>query len=157
VPDEDPKERVDRELLELLNELRVALPGVQVLFAFLLILPFTEGFRRVTTGQRAVYLGSLVATALATALLIAPSSYHRIHFRAGEKERMLFSANRMTIVGTIFLAIAMSQVVFLITDVVYDVLPASIVTGVVAGWLVWFWYGLPIMRHLSDKPKNKVR
>jgi hypothetical protein len=156
VPDEDPKERVDRELLELLNELRVALPGVQVLFAFLLILPFTEGFSSVTTGQRAVYLGSLVATALATALLIAPSSYHRIHFRAGEKERMLFSANRMAIAGTVFLAIAMSQVVFLITDVVYDVLPASIVTAVVAGWLVWFWYGLPIMRHLSDEPKSRV-
>lgn len=150
MPDEDPKERVDRELLELLNELRVALPGVQVLFAFLLILPFTERFSRVTTGQRAVYLGSLVATALATALLIAPSTYHRIHFRAGEKERMLFSANRMAIAGTIFLVIAMSQVVFLITDVVYNLLPASIVTGLVAGWFVWFWYGLPIMRHLSD-------
>jgi hypothetical protein len=156
VPDEDPKERVDRELLELLNELRVALPGVQVLFAFLLILPFTERFSRVTTGQRAVYLGSLVATALAAALLIAPSSYHRIHFRAGEKERMLFSANRMTIAGTVFLAIAMVQVVFLITDFVYDLLPASIVSGVVAGSLVWFWYGLPIARHLSDKPKNQV-
>jgi hypothetical protein len=156
VPDEDPKERVDRELLELLNELRVALPGVQVLFAFLLILPFTDAFSKVTTGQRAVYLGSLVATALATALLIAPSSYHRIHFRAGEKERMLFSANKMTIAGTVFLAIAVVQVVFLITDVVYDVLPASIVTGLVAGWFVWFWYGLPILRHLSDKPKNQV-
>ncbi|MGH2556813.1 MAG: DUF6328 family protein [Actinomycetota bacterium] len=157
MPDEDPKERVDRELLELLNELRVALPGVQVLFAFLLILPFTEGFRRVTTGQRAVYLGSLVATALATALLIAPSSYHRIHFRAGEKERMLFSANKMTIAGTVFLAVAVVQVVFLITDVVYDVLPASIVTGLVAGWFAWFWYGLPILRHLSDEPKSHAR
>jgi len=146
MPDEDPKERVDRELLELLNELRVALPGVQVLFAFLLILPFSDGFRRVTTGQRAVYLGSLVATALASALLIAPSTYHRIHFRAGEKERMLFSANRMAIAGTVFLAIAMVQVVFLITDVIYHLVPASIVTSLVAGWFVWFWYGLPILR-----------
>jgi hypothetical protein len=146
MPDEDPKEREDRELLELLNELRVALPGVQVLFAFLLILPFSDGFRRVTTGQRAVYLGSLVATALATALLIAPSTYHRIHFRAGEKERMLFSANRMAIAGTVFLAIAMVQVVFLITDVIYHLVPASIVTSLVAGGFVWFWYGLPILR-----------
>jgi VIT1/CCC1 family predicted Fe2+/Mn2+ transporter len=156
MPDEDLKERVDRELLELLNELRVALPGVQVLFAFLLILPFSQGFSEVTTGQRAVYLGSLVATALATALLIAPSTYHRIHFRAGEKERMLFSANRMSIVGTVFLAIAIFLVVFLITDVVYDLLPASIVSGVVAGFFVWFWYGLPVLRLLSDKPKSKV-
>ena len=156
MPDEDPKERVDRELLELLNELRVALPGVQVLFAFLLILPFSQGFAEVTTGQRAVYLGSLVATALATALLIAPSTYHRIHFRAGEKERMLFSANRMSIVGTVFLAIAIFQVVFLITDVVYDLLPASIVTGGVAGFFVWFWYGLPVLRLSSDKRKSKV-
>jgi Family of unknown function (DUF6328) len=157
MPDEDPKERVDRELLELLNELRVALPGVQVLFAFLLILPFSDGFRRVTTGQRAVYLGSLVATALATALLIAPSTYHRIHFRAGEKERMLFSANRMAIAGTVFLAIAMVQVVFLITDVIYHVVPASIVTSVVAGWFVWFWYGLPILRHTSGREKGTGR
>jgi hypothetical protein len=155
MPDEDPKERVDRELLELLNELRVVLPGVQVLFGFLLILPFSQGFANVTTAQRAVYLGSLLATALATALLIAPSTYHRIHFRAGEKERMLFSANRMAIAGTVFLAIAMVQVVFLVTDVIYHLVPASIVTGLIAGWFVWFWYGLPIYRHVSGQGKKR--
>ena len=153
MPEEDSKERADRELIELLNELRVVLPGVQVLFAFLLIVPFSPGFDEVTSTQRAVYFGSFVATAVATALLIAPSAYHRIHFRAGERERMLPSANRMAITGTVFLAIAMIGVVFLITDLLYDMLPASITTGLVAGWFIWFWYGLPVMRHFSDKPK----
>jgi hypothetical protein len=155
VPEEDSKERADRELIELLNELRVVLPGVQVLFAFLLVVPFSPGFEEVTSSQRAVYFGSFVSAAVATALLIAPSAYHRIHFRAGERERMLPSANRMVIAGTVFLAIAMIGVVFLITDLLYDLLPASITTGLVAGWFAWFWYGLPVMRHLSDEPKRR--
>jgi hypothetical protein len=151
VPDEDAKERADRELIELLNELRVALPGVQVLFAFLLIVPFSPGFDDVTSTQRAVYFGSFVAATLAAALLIAPSTYHRIHFRAGERQRMLPSANRMAIAGTVFLAISMIGVVFLITDLLYDLLLASIATALVAGFFVWFWYGLPILRHLSGR------
>ena len=100
MPDEGPKERVDRELIELLNELRVALPGVQVLFAFLLILPFSQRFREVTSAQRGVYFGAFVCTAVATALFIAPSSYHRLQFRQKDKERMLLSANKMAIAGT---------------------------------------------------------
>jgi hypothetical protein len=155
VPEEDSKERADRELIELLNELRVALPGVQVLFAFLLVVPFSPGFDEVTTAQRAVYFGSFVAAALATALLIAPSTYHRIHFRAGERQRMLPSANRMAIGGSVFLAIAMIGVVFLITDVLYDLRPASIATTLVAGFFLWFWYGLPILRHFSARSRNQ--
>ena len=80
--DEDDKARVDRELIELLNELRVALPGVQVLFAFLLILPFSQGFAKTTTTQRDVYFVTLLCTVTASALLIAPSAYHRLHFRS---------------------------------------------------------------------------
>ena len=151
MPDEDPKERVDRELIELLNELRVALPGVQVLFAFLLIVPFSQGFGRMTSAQRGVYFGAFVATALATALFIAPSSYHRLRFRQKDKERMLLTANKMAIFGTVFLAIAIVAVVFLVTDVLYRVTYASLATGLIAGWFFWFWYGLPLLRR-GDGP-----
>src|SRR5438093_3337436 len=114
VPDEDSrarleqslegeKQRVDRELIELLNELRVALPGVQVLFAFLLIVPFSNGFSEVTSLQRDAYFGAFLCTALATALLIAPSTYHRLHFRALNKEQLIFTSNRLSIAGSALL------------------------------------------------------
>ncbi|HEY3208447.1 MAG TPA: DUF6328 family protein [Actinomycetota bacterium] len=157
MPDEDPKERIDRELIELLNELRVALPGVQVLFAFLLILPFSQGFSRVTSGQRAVYFGSFVCTAVATALFIAPSSYHRLQFRQRDKERMLFSANKMAIAGTVFLALAIVGVVFVITDFLYHLLWAAVATALVAGWFSWFWYGLPLLRRVSSEDTAQMK
>src|SRR5690349_11758680 len=96
---EDKQDRVNRELIELLNELRVALPGVQVLFAFMLVVPFSQGFSKVTVPQRWVYFGSFMCAAFGTALLIAPSSYHRLRFRHHDKERMLFASNRMAIGG----------------------------------------------------------
>ena len=151
-PGEDQSERVNRELIELLNELRVALPGVQVLFAFLLTVPFSQRFGQVTTAQRAVYYGAFVCAALATALLIAPSSYHRIHFRRRDKERMLFTSNRLAISGMGFLALATAGVVYLISDVLYHEAVASAVTAVIAGCFAWFWYGLPLSRRtLPDR------
>src|SRR3954468_8554123 len=92
-------ERVDRNLTELLNEVRVALPGVQVLFAFLLVVPFNQRFLELTTAERWVYYAALLSTALAAALLIAPSSYHRLRFRQGDKEQMLFTSNRLLVSG----------------------------------------------------------
>jgi hypothetical protein len=148
-PGEGPKERVDRELIELLNELRVALPGVQVLFAFLLTVPFQQGFARLSPLQRGVYVTSFLSAALATALLIAPSSYHRLRFRHGDKERMLFSSNRMVIGGMALVALAMTGAVFVITDVVFGIPAASGVTAGIAGWFAWFWYGLPILRRVT--------
>jgi hypothetical protein len=148
---EDEKARIDRELIELLNELRIVLPGVQVLFAFLLILPFSQGFARVTQTQRAVYFGSFVCAALATALFIAPSTYHRLRFREKDKERMLFTANKLAIAGTGLLMVATAGVVYLITDVLYHILTASLVTAAIAGWFAWFWYGLPISRRVVDE------
>ncbi len=158
VPREDPKERVDRELIELLNELRVALPGVQVLFAFLLILPFTQGFERITALQRAVFVASVLFTAVASVLLIAPSSYHRLRFRQRDKERMLFTSNKLAIVGMIALAAAMTLTVFLVTDVVLNDLVAALFTAAVAVTFGWFWYGLPLSRRvpaLQDEPEGE--
>jgi uncharacterized protein DUF6328 len=148
---ETDKERIDRELIELLNELRVALPGVQVLFAFLLTVPFTQRFSQVTEVERDVFFGSFLCTAVATAFLIAPSAYHRIRFRAGdqEKERMLFTANRLAIVGTVFLALAITGVVFLITDLLFGSLMTALVTAAAVGLIAWLWYGLPLTRRLA--------
>jgi Family of unknown function (DUF6328) len=148
---EDKKDRIDRELIELLNELRVVLPGVQVLFAFLLTVPFTQRFETVTEGQRAVYFGSFICTALATALFIAPMAYHRLRFRERDKERMLFTANRLAISGTVLLVMAIAGAVYLITDLLYHVTAASLVTAAVTAWFTWFWYGLPLTRKARDE------
>ncbi len=140
-----PESKQDRELIELLNELRVALPGVQVLFAFLLVVPFSQGFPKVTSDQKAVYFASFLCTTMATAFLISPTSYHRLRWRAKDKERMLITSNRLTIIGTAFLALAIACVVYFITDFLYSGLTV-IVTAVVAAVFAWLWYGLPLMR-----------
>ena len=140
----------DRELIELLNELRVALPGVQVLFAFLLVVPFSQGFAKVTSTQKAVYFAAFIFTALATAFLISPTSYHRLRWRAKDKEQMLITSNRLTIAGTACLALAISCVVYFITDFLYSNLSA-LVTGAIALILAWLWYGLPLARAARDE------
>lgn len=147
---EDAKQRVDRELIELLQELRVAIPGVQVLFAFLLTLPFAQGFGKLGGIERGAYLTSLLCAAAATALLIAPSAYHRLSFREGEKERMLFASNRMSITGLALLAIAISAAVFVIVGVVLGRTEGAVITALTALWFAWFWYGLPLARKLQS-------
>ena len=144
---EDDKERLDRELIELLNELRVTLPGVQVLFAFLLTVPFTQRFVQVTSTQKNIYFACVLCTAAATAFLIAPSAYHRIQFRARDKEQMVQTSNRLAIVGTAFLALAMVLVVLLITDVIFGGSSTWIFTAAVALVFAWLWFGLPLTRH----------
>ncbi len=94
-PGESPKQRHDRELIELLNELRVALPGVQVLFAFLLAVPFAQGWKKATDFQKDVFFVAFLATAIASALLIAPSSYHRLRWRVEDKGRIVRISNRL--------------------------------------------------------------
>jgi hypothetical protein len=150
-PDEDEKERVNRELIELLNELRVVLPGVQVLFAFLLTVPFSNGFSKMTGLQRDVYFAAFLTATVATILLIAPSTYHRIEFRRGNKERMLFTANRMVIAGTVFLAAAVSASVFVITDVLFHSSWAAATTAVTSAFAVATWYGLPLVRRMQQR------
>lgn len=145
-PDESDKERVDRELIELLNELRVALPGVQVLFAFLLVLPFQQGFSQIEDVARHVYFAALISSALASALLIAPSIYHRLNFRRKSKEQMLIDSNRMLIGGAVFVAIGIACAVFLITDVVYGPGAAGVVTILTLVVYAALWYVFPLLR-----------
>jgi hypothetical protein len=148
--DESKEEQLDRELIELLNELRVALPGVQVLFAFLLGVPFTQRFGEVTDIQKDVYFLTFLCTAIATALLIAPSAYHRLNWRRGDKEHLLVVSNRLAISGTAFLALAISGAVFVVTDILFDPTSAAVVAAVTAAFFGWFWYGLPLLRRLRD-------
>jgi len=147
---EDRKQRVDRELIELLNELRVALPGVQVLFAFLLIVPFSNGFPKMSSIQRDVYFVAFVCATLSAILLIAPTAHHRLRFRAKEKEQTLFRANRLAIVGLGFLAAAMSAVVFVITDVIFHEPWAALGSAAAAALFAWIWYVVPLSGRLSD-------
>src|SRR5262245_4563727 len=113
-PGESKKERVDRELIELLNEMRVALPGVQVLFAFLLTIPFTQRFGALNALQTAVYFSAFAMATVSSMLLIAPAIHHRVAWRLPDKEQMLVRAGRLTIAGTVALALAMTLAVFLI-------------------------------------------
>jgi Family of unknown function (DUF6328) len=148
---EDERERLNRELIELLNELRVALPGVQVLFAFLLAVPFQRRFPDLADRDRAVFYAALLATAFSTALLIAPSSYHRLRWRDHDKERLLVVSNRLTIAGLFFLAVSVTCVVFVISDFLYGLTAACPATAVIAIAFAVLWYALPLRRELKER------
>jgi hypothetical protein len=146
--EETKPERLDRELTELMQELRVLLPGVQVLFAFLLTVPFSVGFRSVTGAERALFFIALAATSVSAVLLIAPSARHRARFRDRDKEALIVSSNLLTVAATAFLATAMVAVVVLIGDYLYNWV-VGVVAGVVTFVLVgWFWYGWGISRNV---------
>jgi hypothetical protein len=143
---EDRKERVDRELIELLNELRVVLPGAQVLFAFLLSLPFLARFGALTRMDRDAYFAAFLCTAIGTVMFMAPSANHRMRFREYDKERMLLWFNRLVLIGSGFLAASIALVVFVVTDMLFTQMWASVVGGVMAAWVVIVWYVLPLLQ-----------
>jgi len=154
---ESEQERHNRELIELLNELRVALPGVQVLFAFLLAVPFANGFPRLSSTGRDVFFAAFIATALSTVLLIAPSSYHRLRWRQRDKERLLVASNLLTIAGLFCLAVAITCVVFVITDFLFHRAWASAFTAFIAAAFLVFWYGLPLAAAIQDYRQRSRR
>jgi Family of unknown function (DUF6328) len=148
--DENADERLNRELIELLNELRVALPGVQVLFAFLLTVPFSQRFTTLTSAQRGLYFATVVGTTVATGLFMAPTAYHRIRFRQGDKERLLRMANAFTIVGIGFLALSIALAVILTADLLFGIAAAVGVGLGVLGFLGWAWFAIPLFRRIRD-------
>ena len=147
--EESQEERVNRELIELLNELRVALPGVQVLFAFLLAVPFATGWQKVTAVQKDAYMVALLAALAGSVFLIAPSAWHRILFRNRDKEQLLRISNLFAITGAFFVAVGMSASVFLVTDVIYDDRTASIVTALAALLFALVWFAWPLARRFA--------
>jgi hypothetical protein len=147
---ETDEQRHNRELIELLNELRVALPGVQVLFAFLLAVPFANGFPKLSKLDRDIFFVAFIATALSTVLLIAPSSYHRLRWRQFDKERLLVVSNWLTIAGLALLAVAITCTVFVITDFLFHRSWAATFTAIVATAFLILWYGLPLGAAVRD-------
>ncbi len=147
--DETEEERLDRNLGELLQELRVALPGVQVLFAFLLAVPFQQNFTKISEFEKRVYFATLLLTALSAALLIAPSAYHRLTFRYQQKHRLVFVANRLAIAGLATLALAMTCAVMLITDILFGTVATIVTVAIVFATFVLLWGVLPLRRRFS--------
>src|SRR5690242_21302710 len=147
--DETEEERLDRNLSELLQELRVALPGVQVLFAFLLAVPFQQGFEKITPFQKGAYFGTLICTAISAVMLISPTAYHRLTFRYQQKRQLVFYANQFSIIGLIFLALAMTGAIVLITNYLFGA--TATVVMAVATVLVFgfFWFALPLRRRMQ--------
>jgi len=149
--EESLAERDDRNLVELVQELRVAGLGVQVLFGFLLSLPFTMGFTKLTGGERDLYLASLVLAALATLLLIGPVAYHRLVFRRGMKDQLVRFANGMAISGLAAVGAAVLASVLLVTEFVAGALAGAVITAVLACMLGGLWFAVPLA-HRRDRP-----
>jgi Family of unknown function (DUF6328) len=145
-----PERDLDQEWGELVEEHRLAMPGVQVLFAFLLVLPFQNRFDQVSTSQKYVYFSALVSATFAIVLLITPTSAHRIRWRQQDKEALLRLSTRTAIAATVFIAASMTASVYLITDVLFGLPAAAPVTAVVGAAFVGFWYGLPLWRRLRQ-------
>jgi membrane-bound acyltransferase YfiQ involved in biofilm formation len=148
--EETEHERLDRELNQLLNELRVAMPGVQVLFAFLLAVPFQQRFTAVTDFQRDVYFVTLLAAAAASALFIAPTAYHRLMFRARDKPMLINISSRLAVCGLACLALAMNGAVLLVTDVLFGSTTVAVTVAVTATLYVGLWFVLGLVRRFSD-------
>jgi hypothetical protein len=146
---ETPLERCDRNLIELLQEVRVAQTGVQVLFGFLLTVPFTVRFEAIAKTERAVYFVTLMLAGAAAMLLIAPTSHHRLLFRCGDKERLVMVANRYAIAGLVAVAATMVGAVLLVSLLVIGSIGAALASAAAAAGCAWCWYLEPLRRRRS--------
>jgi hypothetical protein len=145
---EDVKARLEREHNELLQELRSLIPGAQVLFGFLLAVSFTSQFGQLGDGQRYVYYGTLMATAIALVLFLAPASYHRLRFREGDKDYMLRKGNREAIAGTVASSLALTGVLYLVTVFVFGTVEAIAASVVFLAFTAWRWWSHALYRTL---------
>jgi hypothetical protein len=147
---DEEQERLNRQMAELLNELRVAMPGVQVLFGFLLTVPFQQRFQSVDDFQRDVYFVTLLAAATATAFLIAPSAYHRIAFGKHDKPRIIVVGTVQFVCGLVALAIAMNGAVLLVTDVLFQATTVVVTLAITASLFAWLWFGIGVWRRMRS-------
>jgi hypothetical protein len=150
---ESEEQRADRNLSDLLQELRVALPGVQVLFAFLLTVPFTQRFDQLSDFEEKLYFGVLISVALATVLLVAPTVGHRILFRRQQKEYLVTVANRLAMIGMFLLAVSMCGAIAVISAFLFGAATAVISTAVMAAAFLGFWFAGPLMRRAKLPPR----
>jgi NADH:ubiquinone oxidoreductase subunit 2 (subunit N) len=152
---EDPQERRNRQLDQLLQETRVVMPGVQFLFAFLLAVAFQQGFEKTTDFQKDVFLATMLCAAGAATCFIAPAAWHRILFEQKDKRHIITVANRFLIVGLIFLTAAMTGALVLVSDFVFDGATAVTVGVVVSLSISWFWFGAPYLRRAHDRRERR--
>ena len=152
--EESEQERINRELDQLLHELRVAMPGVQVLFAFLLTVPFQQRFAQVTEFQRTVYFATLLAAAAASALFIAPTAYHRLMFRERDKPKLVKISNQLTLAGLACLAAAMIGAVLLVTDLLFESGTVAITVALTAALFIGLWFVLGLTRRFAKDRSN---
>jgi hypothetical protein len=145
---EEEQERLNRQLTELLNELRVAMPGVQVLFGFLLAVPFQQRFESVSPFQRDVYFVTLLAAAVATAFLIAPSAYHRVAFQRHDRPHIIRVGTRQFLCGLVALAVAMNGAVMLVTDLLFHATTVIVTVACVSSLFAWLWFGYGLWRRV---------
>jgi len=149
--EESEQDRVNRELDQLLGELRVAMPGVQVLFAFLLTVPFQQRFAQATEFQRDVYFVTLLAAASASALFVAPTAYHRLMFRERDKPRLVAISSKLALAGLACLAIAMNGAMLLVTDVLFGRTTAVVTVALSSTLFVGLWFVLGLVRRFSKQ------
>ncbi len=147
---EEIKERLEREYSELFEEIRVLIPGAEVLFGFLLAIRFTQQFADLTSVQEYVYYATLLSTAVALVLLLAPAVHHRLRFREGDKEYLLRKANREAIAGSAAIALAFSGALFVVTDLVFSTVAAVVVTALFVAFTAWRWWAVALYRAQTD-------
>jgi predicted membrane channel-forming protein YqfA (hemolysin III family) len=152
---EDDQERRNRQLDQLLQETRVVMPGVQVLFAFLLAVVFQQGFEQTTTFQKDVFLATILASTGAAVCFIAPAAWHRILFEQQDKRHIIRVANRFVICGVGFLSLAMTLALILVCDVVFVSTTATIVGAVAGVSFAWFWFAAPLLRRHRDRDRAR--
>ena len=140
------EEKRDRQMMELLNELRVALPGVQFLLAFLLTVPFAQGFERITSFQKSIFYAALLFTAASVVFLIAPSATHRLRFHQNDRAFIVESANKYLIAGLACLAVALVLALVMVTDFLYDSWIVVAGPAIIALLLLGLWFVRPLLR-----------
>ena len=143
---EEEQERLNRQMMELLNELRVAMPGVQILFGFLLTVPFQQRFAQVTDFQQTVSFATLLCSAAAAAFLIAPSAYHRVMFQQQDKPNIIHIGTAQFLVGLVALALAMNGAVLLVTDVLFQAGTVAVTVALIASLYLSLWFGFGLVR-----------
>jgi predicted membrane channel-forming protein YqfA (hemolysin III family) len=150
------KERLEREHGELIQELRALIPGAQVLLGFLLAIRFTQQFADLTDTQRYVYYVTLLSTAAALVFFLAPSAYHRVRFRAGDKEYMMTKANREAIAGSVATSIALTGVIYLVTDLLFGTVQAVVVAASFFALIAWLWWAVALYRAYVDRRDGRA-
>ncbi|MBV9060400.1 MAG: hypothetical protein JO296_08235 [Pseudonocardiales bacterium] len=153
---EDPRQRLARNLNDLLQELRVALAGVQILFGFLLSIVFTVPYQHTTALQRGAHLIAVLFSVIAVALMTAPAAWHRLLFRQGERPEIVRVSNTFAIGGLVCLALAMSATVFLLADVVLGNWSATVACALSMAWFGMLWFGLPLRHRLTAAERNSI-